>query len=156
MNPVKIGIYILFIGTLIHQVRRLRNLLIPAKRRMGEIIATVLSVIVIFGLTYFYGNGPVHYLVGLLAMMIIAFYPFTFGITPKGFSYNRGAVMGFLAPWRRIKNVRMVIKRDKIIVSFSGHGHFDLHFAKDRYEELVNVLEKNLSPGVLKQHTNVQ
>ncbi len=150
MDPVTIGIFILLIGALIHQTYRLRNLLIPAKRGMGEIIAAVLGVTAILVLTRFYGNTPVHYAVGLLAMVIIALYPFTFGITAQGFSYNRGALMGFLAPWHKIEGVRVVIKRDTIKVSFSGHGYCDLYFNEDKYEALVNILEEKLSPGVLK------
>ena len=98
MDPVTIGIFILLLGTLIHQIHRLRDLLIPAKRGMGEIMATVVGVIAILVLTYLYGQTPVHYGAGLLAMMIITLYPFTFGITSKGISYKRGVMMGFLAP----------------------------------------------------------
>lgn len=102
MEPVTIGVFIILLGTLVQQMRRLGNMLIPAKRGMGEIMATVVGVISILVLTYLYGQTPVHYGAGLLAMMIIALYPFTLGITSKGIGYNRGVMMGFLAPWQKV------------------------------------------------------
>ena len=60
MEPVTVSVFILLLGTL-QQVQRLGNMLIPAKRGMGEIMATVVGVIAILVLTYLYGQTPVHY-----------------------------------------------------------------------------------------------
>ena len=142
-------VYVLFIGILIYQIKCLRDLLVPTKKNMDQVIFTVIGIVVILGITYFYGNGLTHYILGILAAIVFGLFLITPGITSKGFSYSI-SYKGFLAPWHKIKRVRINLKED-VIVSFSGHGSYKLYFKKKDYKELLSVLKQNLSSEVLKE-----
>lgn len=143
-------LYALFSGTFIWQVWLLKDLLIPTKKGKAQIFFTLVGAAVILGLTYFYGNNLVHYGLGLLALAVIAIYPFTSGITADGLSYKRGSFIALLAPWQKIKRVRVKIKKEAVVVSFSGGGYDDLYFDQEEYEQLMKILTGKLPAGVLK------
>ena len=143
-------ICILFIGILVHQIKCLRELIIPTKKSIAQIIFTVLGVVVILGITYFYGDMFIHYILGVLAAIVFGLSLFKTGITSGGFSYNRSFV-GFLAPWHKIKKVRVELK-ENVIVSFSGYDSYELCFKKENYKELTGILKQHLHSVVFEEH----
>ncbi len=143
-------ICILFTGILVHQIKCLRKLLIPTKKDISQIIFTVAGAIIILGITYLYGDMFIHYILGILATIIFGLSLFKTGITSGGFSYNRSFV-GFLAPWHKIKKVRVELK-ENVTVSFSGYDSYELCFKKENYKELTGILKQHLHSVVFEEH----
>lgn len=149
MDIKTILILLLFLTIIFHQIRCMRNLVIPTKKRAGEITATIMGAIVLLGITYVYADVWIHYIVGILASGIIILALYKNGITLKGFSCQ-GSQIGHIAfiPWDKIKRVQ-ISRKKYVVVSFSGRGHNKLCFNKDDYDEVVGILEENLSPEVI-------
>lgn len=150
MYVVPVIICILFSSVLIHQIRCLKDLLISTKKSIAELVFSCIGVVVILGITYFYADIWVHYLLGVLGAVILGFSLLKTGITSKGFSYSR-SYLGFLAPWNKVKRVKITLKKD-LVVSFTGHGYCDLYFKKDDYEKVFNILKQNLSSEVFSKY----
>ncbi|MFW5648309.1 MAG: hypothetical protein ACOCG5_04420 [Candidatus Alkaliphilus sp. MAG34] len=143
-------ICVLFTGILVHQIRCLGILLIPTRKGTVQIAFTIVGIIVILGITYFYADMFIHYILGILAAMVFGLSLFKSGITSEGFSYNR-SFMGFLAPWHKIEKVRIDLKKN-VVVSFSGHGSYELRFRKEDHEKLIGILEQYLPVEVFNNH----
>ena len=149
MDIKTILILILFLTIIFHQIRCIRNLIIPTTKRTGEITVAIMGAIVLLGITYIYADVWVHYIVGILASGIIILALYKNGITPKGLSCL-GPHIGYIAfiPWDKIKRVQ-ISRKKYVVVSFSGRGHDKLYFNKGDYDKVVDILEKNLSPEVI-------
>lgn len=143
-------ICILFISILVHQIKCLKILLISTKKSIAQIMFVVAGIIVILGITYFYGDMFIHYILGILAATVFGLSFFKPGITSEGFSYNR-SFMGFLAPWHKIKKVQIDLKKN-VVVSFSGHDSYELRFRKEDHEKLIGILEQYLPVEVFNNH----
>lgn len=127
----------------------MKELLIPTKKSIGQVITIVIGVIVLLGITYLYASTWIHYILGVLGILVFVFSLFKAGITSKGFSYTRSYI-GFLAPWDKIKNVYVSREKD-VTLYFSGHGSYELCFRKEDYDQIMNILKQKLASEVVKE-----
>lgn len=144
-----LGVFIsLVLGAMIIlYLKNIREIIIPAKKSKFEIAVVILSVIIIFFITYFLGNHWGHYLIGFLGIVLMLVTLPRRGITSKGFRSIRGINWG---NWERLNSVR-VTKDDDIKVYFTGRfTSYDYHYYdKNDYYEIISILEKNVSPEIL-------
>lgn len=148
---------ILLLSQIFYQMKCIKDLIIPTEKRNVDIIFVIIGITVILGIVYFMGNEWTHYLLGILASVMIGLNLYKSGITSKGFSFPAGYTGGLVshAPWDKIKNVD-ISQKDYVMVSFYSMSTFSisdkniLYFKKQDYEKIVNILEKNLSLDVIK------
>lgn len=124
------------------------ELVVPTKKSKLELTTVGLGSLILLVITIRYGMNYFHYLLGILAILLLVFTLLRKGITSKGFRSIRGINTG---DWLKLKSVRVGRKKGVRIDYISGNSSFDTHFYKDEdYSRIIDVLRKNLPTGVLK------
>ena len=79
-----------FIVIILKQLKYMKVLIIPTRKTYVEIITALFCVVIFIGLIYFYANTWVHYVTGVLAIVMFVSMWIKQGINSKGFiSMNR-------------------------------------------------------------------
>lgn len=143
MDKTDIIVFLLFAGTIAYHLKCLKDLIIPTRKKIGEIMVLMAGVIVILGITHLKAKVWIHYLLGILGAILLVLSIFRAGITSKGISYTR-SFYGFLVSWDKLKSVQVYLD-DDVKVSFSGHGYTTLYFRKDDYNKILSLLREHLS-----------
>ena len=142
-------VYIALITLNIIYLKDIKNLIIPAKMRSTEWIALGISLAIIAWVTFSYGTMLEHYILGVVATLLMILAIARRGVTSKGFTSFKG-----IARWGRWESVKLVIisiQENEIKAEFSlGHA-IDIHFYKSEdYDRLVEILRENLSNEVIR------
>lgn len=141
MDIIVILILGLFLVTTVAEGIHLKDLVIPTRKRRGEIVFLIIASIGILGVTYFYAKGWTQYTLGILGTIMLILSLLKTGITSKGVSYiPTGNLIGFI-PWNKIKSLTIYLKKD-VEVHFSGQI---LYFNKDDYDKIIKISKENLS-----------
>lgn len=87
---MNIIIPLFIIAIILKQIKYMKALIMPTRKTYVEIITVLFSVIIFIGITYFYANTWVHYVTGVLAIIMFVSMWIKQGINSKGFiSMNR-------------------------------------------------------------------
>jgi len=142
MSIYDIIVLLFFIAIILKQFKYMKTLIIPTRKTYVEIITVLLSVFVFIGLTYFYANTWVHYVTGVLAIVMFVGILIKQGINSKGFIsvYRYKEII----LWNEIEKV-MVINSKNIKVKLAG-GFMEqtFHFKKSDYDKVITILKENL------------
>lgn len=145
-NIIVIIIPILFFIITIKQIKYIKNLIIPIKKRNIEIFIVLLSVIIFMVITYVYAYTFMHYLTCTLGILMFISMWLKQGITSKGFisMYRYKEVI----LWNEIKKVKITCSND-ITIKLSGNFNSQtFYFNKCEYDKIIDLFKNNLSEKV--------
>ena len=143
MDIIEAIILLGFISIIIRYIMDARELIITTKKRKTEIIGLSIGTIIILWLMYKYAGSILHYIVGVLGIIILILSIFRLGITSKGFKPNRRGPITWT--WDKISSVHIIIKKD-IKIEFYSKGTSDIHvYKKEDYDRIMEILRENLS-----------
>lgn len=148
MDTKFIAIFLALTAIIIIYLKDIREMIIPAKKSKLEIATVIIGVIVIIVIMYLYGKTWFHYLVGLLAVVLMVVTLPRRGITSKGFRSIKGIYWG---NWNKLKSVRVTMNKD-VKVSLTGrYLYWDTHYyKKEDYDKIINILKDNVSSEIIK------
>lgn len=132
-----------FIVIIIIYIKDIRNLIIPTRKKVAEIVLVIIGTILLLGITYVYGKTLLHIIVGILGAVSLILSFARQGITDKGFRGIQG--LGCYGNWNELKAVHISVKRD-VRVSFI-HRNFkeDIHYyRKEDYVKIITLVYKHL------------
>jgi hypothetical protein len=85
MNIFEIIIPVLFISIILKQLRYMKGLIIATRKRPIEVITILFGIIIIMGVMYFYANTWIHYIIGVVGLLMLLSIWIKQGINSKGF-----------------------------------------------------------------------
>lgn len=139
---VDIIILSFLIAIILKQLRYVRELIIPNKKNVWEIITVVLSIIILIGIMYFYASTLIHYVLGILAICMFLSMWIKVGINAKGFiSMYRYKE---LISWNEIEKVTFISSKNISVVLSGAFMEQTFHFKKSDYEKIFTLLKDNL------------
>jgi hypothetical protein len=134
---------VLFIGIIIKQWPYIRNLKVPAKKSVFEIVWFVVGIFGFVLLTLYSTKEYIHYLIGVFGIIAFIFIWIKPGITDTGMMINvRGQKV---YSWTEMKKVE-ISKTDYLKVTYfkkSGEKIVDQRFQIKNYDKIVSILKKN-------------
>lgn len=151
MDIREIIVFVGFVFIIIRYILDIRELIIHTKKRKIEIMTLPIITIVILRIMFKYANSIVHYILGILGIVVILLSVFRLGITPKGFKgRKRGA---FTWTWDKISSVHIIIKND-VKIEYYKKDTSDIHiYKKEDYDRIMEILRENISYDKIKiQH----
>ncbi len=142
MKFAYIIIPLLFILIILKQLRYMKELVISTRKRYIEITIVLLSVAVFVWIIYFYADTWIHYVTGVLGILMFISIWIKEGISSKGFISMYKCKEVIL--WNEIKKV-MIINSKDIKVKLSGDFmEQTFHFKKSDYNKVITILQENL------------
>lgn len=142
MDIINIIILLLFMAIFLKQLKCIKELIIPTRKRYIEIIIVLLTIIILSGISYLYAKTVLHYITGLLGIVIFISMWFKEGITSKGFVRNaRGEE---LIEWNKINKVIITSSKDIKITLIGGFIGQTMYFKKSDYDKVFNIIRVNL------------
>lgn len=142
IDIINIIIILLFIVMFLKQLKCIKELIIPTRKRYTEIIIVLLTIIIVAGITYFYAKTVLHYITGVLGNVIFVSMWFKEGITSKGFVRNaRGEE---LIEWNKINKVIITSSKDIKVILIGGFIGQTMYFKKSDYDKVFNIIRVNL------------
>lgn len=143
MKIFDIIILLFFIVIIFKQLLYIKTLIIPTKKSYLE-IATVLLVIIALGsIIYFFAKSWIHYITGILAIVMLLLMWIKRGISSKGFlsMYKYKEVI----LWSEIEKVSVIIRSKDIKVKVLGSFMEQTFYFKNCDFDKVNItLKENL------------
>ena len=146
MNIIEVLIPILFFIVMLKQIKYIKDLIIPIKKRNIEIFVVLFSVIIFMVITYVYAYTFMHYLTCSLGILTFVSIWIKQGITSKGFisMYRYKEVI----LWNEIEKVNVTCSNN-ITIKLSGNFNSQtFYFNKCDYDKIINLLKINLSEKV--------
>ena len=136
-----------FIIIIIFYLNNIKEIIIPTNKSGIEIITIICSMGLTIFITFYYGSDITHYLIGLLGTSILAIGLFRRGITKNGFESMRGLSIG---NWEKLESVQ-VLREEEFKITYTSKSYsYDVHYySNDYYDEIIELLEKNVSPVIL-------
>ena len=136
-----------FIIIIIFYLNNIKEIIIPTNKSGIEIITIICSMGLTIFITFYYGSDITHYLIGLLGTSILAIGLFRRGITKNGFQSMRGLSIG---NWEKLESVQ-VLREEEFKITYTSKSYsYDVHYySNDYYDEIIELLEKNVSPVIL-------
>lgn len=136
-----------FIIIIIFYLNNIKEIIIPTNKSGIEIITIICSMGLTIFITFYYGSDITHYLIGLLGTSILAIGLFRRGITKNGFQSMRGLSIG---NWEKLESVQ-VLREEELKITYTSKSYsYDVHYySNDYYDEIIELLEKNVSPVIL-------
>ncbi len=142
MNIFEIIIPVLFISTILKQLRYMKGLIIPTRKRPIEVITILFGIIIIMGIMYFYANTWIHYIIGVVGLLMLLSIWIKQGINSKGFismyTYKERIV------WNEIEKVIVTNSKDIKVKVLGGFMEQTFHFKNSDYHKVINILKENL------------
>lgn len=141
---IDIIIPLFFIAIILKQLRFIKELIIPTRKRPLEIIIVLSGVIIFTWIIYFYANTFIHYIIGILGIFIFVLMLIKEGIISKGFLSNYRYKEIIL--WNEIKKVIVINSKDIKVTVSGGFMQQTFHFKKNDYHKVITILNENLPP----------
>jgi hypothetical protein len=142
MNIFDIIIPVLFISIILKQLRYMKGLIIPTRKRPIEVITILFGIIIIMGIMYFYANTWIHYIIGVVGLLMLLSIWIKQGINSKGFismyTYKERIV------WNEIEKVVVTNSKDIKVKVLGGFMEQTFHFKNSDYHKVINILKENL------------
>ncbi|MBU5484390.1 hypothetical protein KQI86_08625 [Clostridium sp. MSJ-11] len=143
MNIFDIIIPVLFILIILKELRYKKILIIPTRKRYGEIIVVLFSIIIFIWIIYSYAKTWNHYTIGVLGILALISGWIKEGISSKGFismyKYKK------IILWEEIEKVTIIGAKDIKVKLFGGFMEQTFHFKKSDYDKVINMLKENLT-----------
>lgn len=136
---INIGIPLFFMNIIIQRLKRMKEILIQTRKKYVEII--IVSIVFIT-ITYLYANTWIHYVIGILAILMFVTMWLAQGVTSEGFisMYKYKEKIS----WDQIENV-IVIKSKDIKIKLSGSFmQQTFYFKKSDYDKVIIILKEKL------------
>ncbi|MBZ9635933.1 hypothetical protein [Clostridium sp. FP1] len=146
MSIFDIIIPLSFIAIILKQLRYMKELIMPTRKTYVEIITVLFCVIIFIGIIYFYANTWVHYVIGVLAIVMFVSIWIKQGINSKGFisMYRYKEIV----LWNEIEKVIVISSKDIKVKLAGGFMEQTFHFKKSDYDKDITILKENLPEQV--------
>lgn len=136
---INIIIPLFFISIIVQRLRRIKQIIIPTTKKYIQIIIIMIAFVSII---YFYANTWIHYVTGILAIIMFISMWLAQGIILKGFisMYRYKEII----LWNEIEKAIVTSSKD-IKVKVSGDFmEQTFYFKKNDYDKVINTLKQNL------------
>lgn len=142
MKIFDIIIPVLLILIILKQIRYIKALIIPIRKRPIEIVIVLFSIIIFIGIMYFYANTWIHYVIGILGILTFISTWIKEGISSKGFisMYRYKEII----LWTEIEKVQLTNSKDVKVKLFGGFMEQTFHFKNSDYDKVITILKENL------------
>lgn len=142
MKIFDIIIPMLLILIILKQIRYVKALIIPTRKRPIEIVIVLFSIIIFIGIMYFYANIWIHYVIGILGIFTFISTWIKEGISPKGFisMYRYKEII----LWNEIEKVQVTNSKDVKVKLFGGFMEQTFHFKNSDYDKVITIIKENL------------
>lgn len=136
---INIGIPLFFMNIIIQRLKRMKEIVIQTRKKYVEII---IVLIVFITITYLYANTWIHYVIGILAILMFATMWLAQGITSEGFisMYKYKEKI----PWDEIENVVVINSKDIKIKLSGSFMQQTFYFKKSDYDKVIIILKEKL------------
>lgn len=142
MSVFNIVIPLFFIVIILNQLRYMKQLIIPTRKSYVEIIISLLCVIIFSCIICFYANTWIHYVTGVLGILMFLSIWIKQGISSKGFisMYKYKEII----LWNEIEKVVITSSKDIKIKVLGGFMEQTFHFRKSDCDKVITILKENL------------
>ena len=142
MTIINIVILLLFISIILEDLKHIKNLIIPARKSPLGIITILFSIIFMLIIMYLYAKTLIHYITGVLGILMFICMWLKKGITSQGFiGMSRGKE---LISWDKIEKVNVLRSKDIKVALFGGFMERTFNFKNDDYDKVIDILKGNL------------
>lgn len=142
MTIINIVILLLFISIILKELKHIKNLIIPTRKSHLEIITILFGIIAMLIIMYLYAKALIHYITGVLGILMLICMWLKKGISPQGFiGMSRGKE---LISWDKIEKVNVLRSKDIKIALFGGFMERTFNFKNDDYDKVIDILKENL------------
>lgn len=147
-NKIEEGITIriimisLLILLILKQLKYIKELLLPTRKSVFEIVAVTIGVCVIGLITYKYANNWINYLIGILGIILFITMWLKEGITSKGFTsmYRYKEVI----LWNEIEKFDVHKANNIKITLFGKFMEQSFKFRNEDYDKVMSIMKDNL------------
>lgn len=142
MKIINIIIPIILVMIILQQLRYIKTLKIPMKKRYIELFTMLTSVIVLGWIMYTYAQNWGHYIIGALGILTFISSCVKEGISSKGFvsMYKYKQII----LWNEIKKVSVISSKNIKVKLFGGFMEQSFYFKKSDYDKVIAVIKENL------------
>ena len=129
-------------------IRDMKKLTIKTKMQTTDFMGLGLTILIVLGVGYIYGDSWQHYLLVFIVAIISVLAFGKRGLTPDGFGTRHGLLSR--GKWENIKTVRIYTKEEDIKVEVRIGFSFDVHYydRKD-YGKLMAMIKANLDDEII-------
>jgi hypothetical protein len=140
INDIIISVLLVLI--ILKQIRYIKALIIPIRKRPIEIVIVSFSIIIFIGIMYFYANTWIHYVIGILGILTFISSWIKGGISSQGFisMYRYKEII----LWNEIEKVQLTNSKDVKVKLFGGFMEQTFHFKNSDYDKVITILKENL------------
>ncbi len=140
INDIIISVLLILI--ILKQIRYVKALIIPIRKRLIEIIVVLLGIIILICIMYFYANTWIHYVIGILCIFAFISSWIKEGISSQGFisMYRYKEII----LWNEIEKVQLTNSKDVKVKLFGGFMEQTFHFKTSDYYKVITILKENL------------
>lgn len=144
-----IFLLVAFLAAVGFQLYRINQIVVQEKKTTGVYIALIMGIVMILGVTFYFGKHWAHFLVGIIGATVLACSIYETGLTKGSFLYS--------APGQRIishrsrfvdaDNIRVeVFHEDKVVVRFihKKAEHF-MVFSKQDEQKIKDILSHHIT-----------
>lgn len=136
---INIGIPLFFLSIIIRRLKRMKEIIIQTRKKYVQI---AIALIVFITITYLYASTWIHYVIGVLGILMFVTIWLAQGITSEGFismyTYKERIL------WNEIEKI-IVIKSKDIKIKLSGaFMQQTFYFKKSDYDKVITILEEKL------------
>ena len=133
---------LMFIVIIFKQLKYRKELIMPTKKGCIEIITVLFCVIILIYIIYFYANTWIHYITGVLGILMFISIWIKQGITLKGFTsmYKYKEII----LWNEIEKVMVTNSKDIKIKVLGNFMEPTFHFKKNDYDKVISIIKENL------------
>lgn len=139
---INIIIPLIFMAIIFKQLKYIKELIIPIRKSYAEIIFFLFSVVILIWIIYKYSNNHIHYVIGILAIIMFISIWIKQGISSKGFISmykNKEIIL-----WNEIGKVTVLKSKDITIKLYGGFMEQTFHFKNSDYDKIIAILKENL------------
>ena len=127
---------------ILKQLKYIKQLLLPTKKSILEIVVVIIAVCVLGFITYKYANNWINYLIGILGIILFVTTWLKEGITSKGFIslYKHKEII----LWSEIEKFDVHKTNNVKITLFGKFMEQSFKFKKEDYDKVINIMKDNL------------
>ncbi|NLZ34724.1 hypothetical protein N3C_2371 [Clostridium sp. N3C] len=133
---------LLFLIIILRELKAIKRLIVPTRKNYVEIIALLVSTGILIFIICFYAKTWIHYLTGVLGILLLISSWFKSGITAEGFTsmykYEN------LLPWSEINKVILTFSEDIKVEVFGSFMEQSFYFKKKDYDKIISILKAYL------------
>ncbi|MGL5245927.1 MAG: hypothetical protein ACRC7R_12195, partial [Sarcina sp.] len=139
---IRIIVILLLILLISIQLTYIKELILPTRKSIVEIVVVIISVCVMGFITYRYANNFINYFIGVLGIILFITIWLKEGITSKGFtsiySYKKNIL------WNEVEKFDIHKAKNIKITLFGNFMEQSFKFRSEDYHKLMNILNDNL------------